>query len=112
MNYRTQSTKGFSIGTALYDFTGGLLSVAQQMLDGILMQDFSAITGAPVKFGLGFISLFYDIIFMVQHFVLYPANKAGELQPELSEHPGLASLADSIFLSENTQYACCSRHSI
>lgn len=80
LNYRTKSTKGFSIGTALYDFTGGLLSIAQQVLDGILMQDFSAITGAPVKFGLGFISLFYDIIFMVQHFIVYPAGETGELQ--------------------------------
>ena len=77
LNYRTQSTRGFSIGTALYDFTGGLLSIAQQILDGILMQDFSAITGSPVKFGLGLISLFYDVIFMTQHFVLYADGNKG-----------------------------------
>ena len=74
---RTKSTKGYSIGVALYDFTGGLLSLAQQILDGILMQNFSAITGAPVKFGLGLISLVYDIIFMVQHFILYAGNREG-----------------------------------
>ena len=79
LNYRTKSTKGFSIGTALYDFTGGVLSIAQQVLDGILMQDFSAVTGAPVKFGLGLISLFYDITFMVQHYILYPHGRTGEV---------------------------------
>ncbi len=77
LNYRHKSTQGFSIGTALYDFTGGLLSIAQQILDGILMQDFSAITGSPVKFGLGMISLVYDVIFMVQHYLLYPSHKSG-----------------------------------
>lgn len=78
----------------MYDFTGGLLSIAQQVLDGILMQDFSAITGAPVKFGLGFISLFYDIIFMVQHFLLYPAGATGEPLQILSKHPSLAYMAN------------------
>lgn len=83
LNYRTKSTSGFSIGTALYDFTGGLLSIAQQILDGVLMHDFSAVTGSPVKFGLGLISLFYDIAFMIQHFILYPDGNKG-MQPLLN----------------------------
>ncbi|KAK9836390.1 hypothetical protein WJX84_007513 [Apatococcus fuscideae] len=88
LNYRHKSTQGFSIGTALYDFTGGLLSIAQQILDGILMQDFSAITGSPVKFGLGMISLVYDVIFMVQHYLLYPSHKSGEQPPGDNAQPG------------------------
>ncbi len=28
-------------------------------------------TGNPVKFGLGFASMFFDVIFMVQHYILY-----------------------------------------
>lgn len=30
--------------------------------------------GNPVKFGLGFASMFFDVIFMAQHWCLYPAG--------------------------------------
>lgn len=32
MNYRRQSTEGWSIGNVLLDFTGGLLSMLQMIL--------------------------------------------------------------------------------
>jgi hypothetical protein len=34
--------------------------------------DWSGITGDPVKFGLGLVSIGYDTIFLLQHFVWYP----------------------------------------
>ena len=37
------------------------------------MRDFSLITGDPVKAGLGLVSLFYDVVLLAQHYVLYPA---------------------------------------
>ena len=72
VNYRNQSTEGWSILQILLDFTGGLLSIAQQAIDSYLQGDWSGITGNPVKFALGNVSMFYDLVFMAQHYVLYP----------------------------------------
>ncbi|CAI4210212.1 unnamed protein product [Parascedosporium putredinis] len=41
-------------------------------IDSYLQQDWSGITGNPVKFGLGNVSLAYDAIFITQHYFLYP----------------------------------------
>ncbi|KAK3325703.1 hypothetical protein B0H66DRAFT_599852 [Apodospora peruviana] len=71
-NYRNRSTVGWSIQQILLDFSGSLLSIAQQAIDSYLQRDWSGITGNPVKFSLGNISLIYNAIFMVQHWVLYP----------------------------------------
>lgn len=35
----------------------------------------SGIEGDPVKFGLGLASMVYDVIFMAQHYCLFPAGK-------------------------------------
>jgi cystinosin len=47
------------------------LSIAQQGIDSWLLGDWSGISGNPVKFALGNVSLFYDSIFVVQHYILY-----------------------------------------
>lgn len=74
LNYNRKSTVGWNIWNILLDFSGGTLSVAQIIIDSLAMNDFSAITGNYVKFALGFVSIFFDIIFMVQHYFLYPSN--------------------------------------
>lgn len=71
VNYRNRSTRGFSILQILLDFSGGILSIAQQSLDSYIQRDWSGITGNPVKFALGNVSMIYDLIFMTQHYVLY-----------------------------------------
>lgn len=55
----------------LLDFAGGWLSLAQLCIDSALENDWSGVTGNPVKFGLGNITIVFDVIFMVQHYVLY-----------------------------------------
>lgn len=55
----------------LLDFAGGWLSLAQLLIDSALENDWTGITGNPVKFGLSNISIVFDIIFMVQHYILY-----------------------------------------
>ena len=35
----------------------------------------SLFLGDPVKFGLSIFSIFFDIIFMIQHYILYPQKK-------------------------------------
>ncbi|KAI0897871.1 PQ loop repeat-domain-containing protein [Annulohypoxylon nitens] len=70
-NFRQRSTKGWSIGQILLDFLGGILSIAQIVIDSWLQGDWSGIIGNPVKFALGNVSMLYDLVFMTQHYVLY-----------------------------------------
>ena len=77
-NYQRKSTAGWSINQILLDVIGGVLSIAQLVIDSSLQSDWSGITGNPVKLGLGNVSIIFDIIFMVQHYILYKGNKAEE----------------------------------
>ncbi|OAQ63437.1 cystinosin [Pochonia chlamydosporia 170] len=70
-NYRNQSTKGWSIWQITLDFVGGILSTAQQGIHTYQQHDWSGITGNPVKFALGNVSMVYDCVFFVQHYILY-----------------------------------------
>ncbi|KAL9107631.1 MAG: hypothetical protein Q9227_007534 [Pyrenula ochraceoflavens] len=70
-NYQRKSTMGWSIGQILLDFSGGVLSIVQLLIDSSLQDDWSGLIGNPVKFGLGNVSIFFDVIFMTQHYVLY-----------------------------------------
>lgn len=74
-NYRRKSTVGWSIGQVLCDLIGGVLSVAQLLLDSSLQSDWSGVTGNPVKFFLGNISIAFDVVFMLQHYVLYGSKE-------------------------------------
>lgn len=77
MNYMRKSTEGWNIQNVQLDFTGGLLSVAQLVLDAGMSNDWSAISGDPAKFTLGNVSIFFDVIFMMQHYCLYADAKLG-----------------------------------
>jgi cystinosin len=69
LNYRRKSTTGWSIWQILLDFAGGILSLLQLILDSALQADWSGIYGNPVKLGLSNTSLFFDVIFMTQHYL-------------------------------------------
>ncbi|KDO35315.1 hypothetical protein SPRG_00164 [Saprolegnia parasitica CBS 223.65] len=84
LNYKRQLTIGWTIWNVLLDFSGGLLSVLQLVMTSSVTHDWTAVTGDPVKFGLGFTSVFFDIIFMVQHYVLYHANNVSSSENEQS----------------------------
>lgn len=71
MNYRRKSTDGWSIGNILLDFTGGSLSIVQMFLKSYNWDDWESIFGNPTKFGLGFFSVLFDILFILQHYVFY-----------------------------------------
>ncbi len=71
MNFKRKSTTGWSIINVLLDFTGGSLSLLQMFLLSYNYNDWSSIFGSPTKFGLGFFSIVFDIVFLVQHYVLY-----------------------------------------
>ena len=90
-NYKRQSTVGWSIDQILMDLLGGILSIAQLVIDSSMQSDWSGITGNPVKLGLGNISIIFDIIFMVQHYILYRGNGKVEEDGEDVERRGLLS---------------------
>ncbi|KAF0689075.1 Aste57867_19347 [Aphanomyces stellatus] len=90
LNYQRKSTVGWTIWNVLLDFSGGMLSLAQLIMTAIVTDDWSAATGNPVKFGLGFVSVFFDIIFITQHYILYPEkahDKIGEITPDSKDAP-------------------------
>ena len=54
--------------------------MAQLVLDSSLQSDWSGITGNPVKLLLGNVSIFFDAIFCIQHYLLY-RKSAEDKQP-------------------------------
>jgi cystinosin len=75
MNYRRKSTEGWSIGNILLDLIGGILSLLQMCLLAINYSDWSSIFGSLSKFGLGVLSIGFDLIFIVQHYILYKTDQ-------------------------------------
>jgi cystinosin len=71
LNYRRKSTVGWSIANILLDFTGGTFSFIQQGIDSAIAGNLTPFTGNPVKLGLSFLSIGFDILFMIQHYCLY-----------------------------------------
>ncbi|KAI8810515.1 PQ-loop-domain-containing protein [Cladochytrium replicatum] len=74
LNAVRRSTEGWSIVNILLDFVGGLCSMLQLLIDTNW-----DVLGNPVKFGLGFISVAFDLIFIFQHYILYPRRPHDEI---------------------------------
>ena len=72
LNHTRRSTVGWSLHNILLDFTGGVFSTCQLFLDAYLADDLHGVIGNPVKLALGLLSMSFDVVFMVQHYVLYP----------------------------------------
>lgn len=79
LNWLRQSTHGFSIANVLLDFCGGLFSIGQLGLDAILSGHFRGITGYLTKLVLGVISVLFDTVFILQHYVWYPEPRGPHL---------------------------------
>jgi LCT (Lysosomal Cystine Transporter) family transporter len=89
MNFKRKSTEGWSIGNILLDFTGGVLSFIQMFLLAKNYNDWSSIFGSPTKLGLALFSIFFDVIFMAQHYICYrhPKNdRFSESDEIINEH--------------------------
>uniref|UniRef100_A0A8C1JFK5 Cystinosin, lysosomal cystine transporter n=1 Tax=Cyprinus carpio TaxID=7962 RepID=A0A8C1JFK5_CYPCA len=63
--------QGWSIGNVLLDFTGGSFSLLQMFLEAYNNDKWKFIFGDPTKFGLGVLSIFFDVVFIIQHYCLY-----------------------------------------
>ncbi|XP_005399778.2 PREDICTED: cystinosin isoform X2 [Chinchilla lanigera] len=88
MNFYYKSTEGWSIGGVILDFTGGTFSLLQMFLQSYNNDQWTLIFGDPTKFGLGIFSIFFDVVFFVQHYCLYrktPGLQAAHTGPD--SHP-------------------------
>ena len=47
--------------------------------------DWASIFGDPTKFGLGVFSIAFDILFIIQHYVLYRDQEPRNRYPEINE---------------------------
>ena len=71
LNFERKSTEGWSIGNVVLDFTGGSMDICQMVLQASNTDDWSGFYGNPVKFGLGLVSMIFDVVFFIQHYCLY-----------------------------------------
>jgi hypothetical protein len=73
-NYNRKSTQGWNIYGTWLDLLGSVLSILQLVLDCNDQNDWNGIKGNFVKIALGVISGSYDVIFCVQHYLIYPGT--------------------------------------
>jgi cystinosin len=70
-NWYRSSTIGFSIVAIMFDLAGGILSLGQQGVDCVIALSISPFLGDTTKLGLAVFTIFFDLIFLFQHYVLY-----------------------------------------
>ncbi|PKU77012.1 cystinosin homolog [Dendrobium catenatum] len=101
MNFKRKSTVGWSIGNILLDLTGGLLNFVQMAVQSIDQNTWVNFYGNIGKTLLSLEVVFFDILFILQHYVFYPVNKNEEAAQTISE--GLdAPLINSPEISKET----------
>ncbi len=87
-NWLCGSTVGWSIGQNMLDLVGAVLSVAQLFIDSFVLEDggggggggggWSGVLGNPVKFALGNVTVVFDVIFVLQHYVWFRGARGEE----------------------------------
>ncbi|KAK7267017.1 hypothetical protein RIF29_19681 [Crotalaria pallida] len=75
MNFLRKSTDGWSIGNILLDFSGGIGNYAQMVMQSIDQHSWVNFYGNIGKLLLSLVSIFFDILFLCQHYLLYPGKK-------------------------------------
>ncbi|KAL6139504.1 hypothetical protein ACLB2K_057808 [Fragaria x ananassa] len=93
-NFTRKSTIGFSIGNILLDFSGGVANYAQMAVQSIDQDSWVNFYGNIGKTLLSLISVFFDLLFMGQHFVLYPA-KGALISPKTTKEESAEPLVKS-----------------
>ena len=75
LNYRRKSTEGFAVGMMIFDLIGGTASLLQMLFIAINNDDVASITGNPGKLGTGVVTVVFEIIFLIQKYIIYPPKK-------------------------------------
>ncbi|CAI7890747.1 unnamed protein product, partial [Closterium sp. NIES-54] len=71
-NWQRRSTVGWSISNVLMDLTGGTASLLMMFVQSIDQSSFVNFTGNVGKLALSGETIAFDIVFAVQHYVLFP----------------------------------------
>lgn len=75
LNWVRRSTSGWSILNVLLDFFGGLFSILQLLIDAFTSgHGVDGILGYLPKLILGIISILFDTLFMLQHYLWFPED--------------------------------------
>lgn len=82
LNWKRKSTVGWSIQNILLDITGGVLSLTQMLLDAGLENDWGSMSSNPGKLGIALLSIGFDVVFLFQHYVLYPKRSRSDRSSE------------------------------
>ncbi|XP_010248793.1 PREDICTED: cystinosin homolog isoform X3 [Nelumbo nucifera] len=75
MNFMRKSTEGWSIGNILLDLFGGLMNYAQMAMQSIDQGSWINFYGNIGKTLLSLLTVFFDLLFICQHYLLYPSKK-------------------------------------
>lgn len=92
-NFRRKSTRGWSICNILLDFTGGLFSFLQMWMEHHNGKNLNI---NPVKLILSIMCMVYDLVFIVQHYWLYPEGKEGNLIQDDHDEKGTERAFDNV----------------
>lgn len=99
-NIQRKSTDGWSVSNILLDLTGGIANFSQMLTQSLDQKSFVNFSGNVGKVGLSLLSVAFDLIFIVQHFCLYPEHpgvpqegyhEVGDYSVVFSVDPGLGS---------------------
>jgi cystinosin len=101
LNWVRKSTVGWNIINVLLDFGGGLLSIMQMVFLAIDQDDANQVTGNPAKLGLGLESLFFDAIFIFQHYALYTDRR--DLDAKITEDGDPSPVSEAVDEGEEAQ---------
>ena len=102
-NYVRKSTEGYSIVAVWMDFGGAMLLLLQMFFDGIIRHKWSLMITLNVpKFALCCEVILFNIVYAVQHYILYPGRLPLEeklssrpASPNNSPHPKRQRIQDS-----------------
>ncbi|MED6144445.1 hypothetical protein PIB30_015656 [Stylosanthes scabra] len=75
MNFRRKSTEGWSIGNILLDLSGGITNYLQMVMQSVDQGSWVNFYGNIGKLLLSLVSVFFDILFICQHYLLYPSKR-------------------------------------
>ena len=76
LNWRRGCTVGFHVLGVTLDLTGSVMSLIQLSIDCAIVGSFSLVVGDPVKFGLGLMTMVFDVVLIAQH-VYFSNSHAG-----------------------------------
>ncbi|KAK9090222.1 hypothetical protein Sjap_023399 [Stephania japonica] len=99
MNFKRKSTEGWSIGNILLDLTGGVANYLQMAMQSIDQDSWVNFYGNIGKTLLSLVSVFFDLLFIVQHYILYPSKKANNSPTVGSE--GKSPLLKSVDVAQD-----------